>query len=944
MLYDFQPTVSREVFVGRQRELQQINEVLSGTSAQWIVQIVGNGGIGKTQLLHQILESATQSLNLVAPRQLIDFYVTSTQTDIGILRAIVSALGAHYFTSFADASQYLDHQLGHGTTPTLRQDAFNSVASAFLSDLRRLMADGQRVLLAFDTCEEMRSARQWLTNTLLPHLSELNYEIAESAQDKHQFAENAANIEVPLRHQLSVILAGRRHILEEIDSPHQVLTLDMSSLAKDEVVEFFQKADDLATPLSSSELDKLFELTGGRPLYVGLSYDWLRNGIGSAQELVADSRPPYADKLIDWIMRLATDEARTVKVAAIAWRRMEKSLLSWLLKIDESHATKLMTDMARFCFVKHLAPQDGLSGRFQLHDEMRDLVRQRVWGREGDFTRREILREVLAWYEKRLGDKRLLDGTRIPSYDEERTLLAEWIYYLTELDVSSGFGAWNRIFPIAIHNMDLTLCDLLNNEMRRFRDQLSTAERDEFIFQEAHLAARHENFRSARDNWRSLERRQDISDQLRARVLTRLVQAEGYTGEMEAAIRHAKTGEALHQKMLQSPLPDPELLALDEDLGKLYNNWGYVLRVTGHNHEALRRYDQALDHPSADERDAANIMNNMGFVYHQTGDPEQAKAYVTQGLAMRKKLNIPYDLGLSYNTMGMIMEQTERVDDAADLYNNAYLAFENAKSLRGQALVLINQGRLYRKINHYEPSSIALQQACDILEQLGDRANLLEALNELGCTYRQWNGAENWQKAENYLVRSLQIAEKVNNVHAQADNLEDLSILYYYQARDAFKAGNVDLQRRYMSESRAKALKAEKLASEHEIVYIKAKNQRTLGDIEFDQGQYITAFGQYFLACVNMMRAQRGSGPGLQSQVLRKRRYEQMTDHLQRRLGELPDPNVREEIIQGLVTELNNLHESEKDELESLAKCLQYSATVSGKAQKALRNHRAQGQ
>jgi hypothetical protein len=51
MARHFQPTDSKSFFVGRKRELEQINRVILGGQPQWVIQIQRDGGICKTRLL-----------------------------------------------------------------------------------------------------------------------------------------------------------------------------------------------------------------------------------------------------------------------------------------------------------------------------------------------------------------------------------------------------------------------------------------------------------------------------------------------------------------------------------------------------------------------------------------------------------------------------------------------------------------------------------------------------------------------------------------------------------------------------------------------------------------------------------------------------------------------------------------------------------------------------
>ena len=835
----------------------------------------------------------------------------------------------------------LRHQLQSNPDPTERQSHFKVAVSDFVADLKNLMDGAQRVLIMFDTCEEMHAAEHWFLNMLLPDLARAGIEIAEREKSGQAVISDGVALGGTLNHRLVIVLAGRKPLEFPLELRDRVKAVRMDAFSTADVGEFFHAANQLSNPLGEEQVMALHALTGGRPLYVGLSYDWLANRLGTVEELTAPPPPAFADKLVSWVMRLSTLEAKTVKLAALAWRRMEVGLLARLLDVGEPDAAELMARMARFCFIKYLPPRDGTARRFQLHDEMRDLVRKRVWNREGELTRRELLRQIVAWYAGRIGNDGVLSGKYMPTDDEQRTLVAEWLFYQFELDTQFGFAVWQQIFPRAIHSMDLTLCELLNGEVRRFRNQLHIDQQDELVFEEAHLAARRENYRSARDNWRSLLRRPDISERLRARVLTRLVQAEGYTGGTEAALAHASKGEELYLCLLGSTTDAHERSVIEEDLAKLYNNWGYIHRAVGNFDQALSQYERALDHQSSDKRDTANVLNNMGFVYHLKGDPDQAKVYVGEGLSIRKQLNIPYDLGLSYNTLGIIMEETERVDDAADLYHKAVLVFGNAESIRGQALANINQGRLLRKVNNFSQSARFLEQACVHLERLGDKAYLLEALNEFGCTYRQWGNDEQgksdryWDRAEELLKQSLKISQEIKNVLAQADNLEDLSILYYYRACAARQSGDDEARAHYVKKSHDTATEAERLAAEHDILYLTAKNQRTLGDLAFDDAEFATAFEQYFEASVNMMRMKKKP---LTSPVVRQRRYDQILDHLKRKFGELSDPEIKNQIVQQLTNNLARLDKEDRDELFALQKYLDDTKKVTERVRKALRS------
>ena len=58
MARHFQPTDSKSFFVGRKRELEQIDGVLVGGQPQWVIQIQSDVGIGKTRRLEFLCDQA----------------------------------------------------------------------------------------------------------------------------------------------------------------------------------------------------------------------------------------------------------------------------------------------------------------------------------------------------------------------------------------------------------------------------------------------------------------------------------------------------------------------------------------------------------------------------------------------------------------------------------------------------------------------------------------------------------------------------------------------------------------------------------------------------------------------------------------------------------------------------------------------------------------------
>jgi tetratricopeptide (TPR) repeat protein len=524
---------------------------------------------------------------------------------------------------------------------------------------------------------------------------------------------------------------------------------------------------------------------------------------------------------------------------------------------------------------------------------MRDLVKQRFWSVESDLTVKKRLQEIIDWYETRIGKPELLAGKERPKTDEERALLAEYVYYECERDPNAGSEVGECLFKRSIHYVDLAFCELLNHEISRFEDKLSNARKDQLRFQQALVAFRKDDYAWANQLWHSLLRRPDCDDKLRGTCHTMLVESESYTGDYQEALTHAEEAEKIYHALLQqNDLEKDRRNLIVKEFGQLHHNRGYAYRVQGRLDKALFYYEKALAQDIT-EKNIARILNNIGYVYFLQGDTEKAVTYVGKALQIRQQLGIAYELGLGSNTLGMIMEGMGRIDDAADLYRKAYNYFEAAGSDRGLALVQISLGRLRRITNNFDQALDYLQTAARVLEKKGDTAYLIVALNELGCAYRQLATAEaqadttTREKATEYLQQSLELSKQINNYQAIADNLDDLQILHYQWALTLKKLSRHEQSESLFNQAVKYGREAAAIAEEHGLKTILANVERTNGEIDFEKRDYEKAF-QHFLNSCHLI-AEAATERGKLAMQLQQRLTEN-ANRLQQKLHTLPMP------------------------------------------------------
>lgn len=902
-----EPTPSKRLFVGRAQELALFDQALQQEHPQWIIHILGSGGIGKTRLLERMRERARAQYpdTILVTEEVVDFYKTANHTPLGLLNDIAHQLGPEHFQAFIEEARQFRRLLAEEPDVAERHETEERVIEVFFGEYDCLVAQRSLVLL-FDTCEEMRGVKPWFLHTFLPCLAKLQ----AGEDEQHQ----------------TLVIAGRQRLGFPSDWSQSVISRELQPFNVEEMREYFQTGGLGPALVRDEEVKQIHELAEGRLLYIALAFDWLYNEVGTVEELTALGEP-FGEKLVSWVLRLGGREAQVVLYMAQAWRRMEPSLLAHLSQIGEAEAEELAEDLARFSFIKYRPPGEDFEGSVLLHDEMRELTLSYAWPRFGPGDAEEqLLRQVTEWYERRIrsleGDE-VLEGTSPPGIERTRYLLAEWLFYQCRIDLKEGAKLAEPLFRQAIHHRDLSFGELLNEELGRFRQRLARRQLDELRFREALVASRRERFEEAVETWRSLIRQPDLVPTLHTTVLQQLVEAEAYTGRLNEALAHAEEGEQQYLALLQNRCYASQHSQLERELGQLYNNWGYAYRARGDWKEALKCYDKALEMPGA-AKNVARTLNNMGFVHFLRGDLSSARTYIGRGLSMRKGLDIPYELGLSYNTMGIVMEQSGRYDDAADLYDKALVAFEEARSERGRALALINLGRLRRVTNSFDDAVQYLDEARITLEHKRDYDYLVEVLNELGCVYRHRREAGDWEKAVHWLQKSLELSRAIGNTFREADNLEDLSVLHLQWAEEELEWAEEQTAAEHLRLAEERAQQALELAEEHGYEHLKAKTAQTFGDAAYVRGETERAFEHYLDTCV-VMGDIASSDWG--SVVQTRRRYEEMVDHLQEQLHGLSSQDEIASVAGQLREKLDE--RGLADQLEELTHALDQSQSVS---------------
>ncbi|UJR12093.1 hypothetical protein I4U23_016271 [Adineta vaga] len=251
-----------------------------------------------------------------------------------------------------------------------------------------------------------------------------------------------------------------------------------------------------------------------------------------------------------------------------------------------------------------------------------------------------------------------------------------------------------------------------------------------------------------------------------------------------------------YYKMMLRELPSGHEL-----IGKVCNNIGLISLENGDFHLSMHCFNKALHlQESIETLDLAETYSNIGVLYDQQGETDQALKFTKRALDIRLRLMSPDHMlvGLTYNNIGWIYFNCHEFDKALHFY-------EKARSIESVALgssdhydnatTLSNIGLVHYEQGHYEQALSFYKKALAIRERSlpAQHPHFADIYTNIGTVQEQFGKLDEalimFNKAlEINLVAVLpihpRIAQSYNNLANVLDALDksDDALINYFKA------------------------------------------------------------------------------------------------------------------------------------------------------------------
>ena len=165
---------------------------------------------------------------------------------------------------------------------------------------------------------------------------------------------------------------------------------------------------------------------------------------------------------------------------------------------------------------------------------------------------------------------------------------------------------------------------------------------------------------------------------------------------------------------------------------------------------------------SKDEADVSRAYNALAYEYTRK-DPVKARHYLSQAIAIAKKINNPRRLSNSYSQLLYLVYESGRPDSAEyflnlvkDLANEASESEKDALNSNYNTVAAM----FYKKTGSYQRAIPFFEHAITLYKKIGDKESTAGQMLNLGNTYMAMG---NYQKATEQHLKSLRLFEEAGS-------------------------------------------------------------------------------------------------------------------------------------------------------------------------------------
>lgn len=197
-------------------------------------------------------------------------------------------------------------------------------------------------------------------------------------------------------------------------------------------------------------------------------------------------------------------------------------------------------------------------------------------------------------------------------------------------------------------------------------------------------------------------------------------------------------------------------------LGQNFKELNNYSQSINYHLEALKLYDSLKLN-----KKKARTLKDIGLIFWMIGDNSNAENYFTRALEIARSLDDRENIAFLYNNLAMVHNNEGYYNKAMKLFRKSLGIKEKHNTKKSYANTLNNIGYVHKTLGNTDSSIIYYNKALPLYKEAQYAAGLANIYNNLALSFID---KSNFQKADYYLDKGYEVAEKTNQLNRLKEN------------------------------------------------------------------------------------------------------------------------------------------------------------------------------
>jgi len=177
-----------------------------------------------------------------------------------------------------------------------------------------------------------------------------------------------------------------------------------------------------------------------------------------------------------------------------------------------------------------------------------------------------------------------------------------------------------------------------------------------------------------------------------------------------------------------------------------------------------------------DREGEAVTLNNIGVIYDNLFEYEQALVYYQQALPIQQEIGDRQGEAATLNYIGGVYQDLSDYEQALAYYQQALPIWREIGNRAGEAMTLTGIGMVYHALSDYKQALLYFEQGLEIAQEIGDRPGEAMTLTGIGLVY---HALSDYEQALAYFQQALGIFREIGDREGEAMTLSNIGLAYY---------------------------------------------------------------------------------------------------------------------------------------------------------------------